>query len=323
MITALIYERGELRSSRNIHEIEVAVQHKTASVWVNFSEPDNDEYKLLGKLFGFHHLVVDDTKHFTGLPKIEEHTGYLFIIFHELAYHNGHLGINEIDLFLGEQYFVTLHREKDSGALQRVRNRIHQEPALMKDHPMLLHAVLDSIVDDYLPILDAWEDRAAKLENQVVTKDAKQDTVNQLLKMRRMAGKLRRSLAPQRDIISKLTRRELPHISEQSIPYFRDIHDHLMNVFNTLDTVKDSIQATFEAYMSVSNQRLNQIMYKLTLIMSIFVPLTFITGIYGMNFTWMPWLRSPNGFWIILGVMLLIAIGFQIYFKKHEFMQEY
>src|SRR5262249_2551534 len=181
-----------------------------------------------------------------------------------------------IDIFLSDRYLVTVHEEV-SQSVGEVLARIDHAPALLSCGPdVVMHDVIDRIVDRYLPVLDRWEDEIDAIEDGILTEKEGDGVLHKALQLRHQVADLRKSLTPQRDIIQRLARRDIPHVSEKTALYFRDVLDHLVRIGHTLETQREHIASLFEAYMATTANRMNAIMKRLTSLATLFLPLSFV-----------------------------------------------
>lgn len=233
-------------------------------------------------------------------------------------------------MYLGRNYLITLHKD-ESPTVKSVKEKVQNDPKFMaRGADFLLHAVIDGIVDKYVSFTDRWDDVIEKVEEDVIA-GKKEGALEKIMNLKRKNSELRRSIAPQREVINRLSRRDSPLISERASIYFRDVYDHIMRVYNILESQRDLISGIFEAYLAiVSNEmtevsnRMNEVMKKLTIVATIFIPLTFVAGIYGMNFFGgdgpnplnMPELYHPHGHVSVLLIMLFIGVLMLIYFRR-------
>lgn len=334
MIHAFIrYSDGSLVTTCNADTLGRAKADKGSRFWVDLDQPTDDELKLLTDVFAFHPLAVEDT---AGLhaqrSKIEpyyaenggvdrpddELPAYYFMVFHgpDLEVKN-RLQTKELDVFMSEQYLVTIHRRR-MFAVENTIKRIKPNPkASLNDEglDLLLHSILDQIVDAYFPILDKLQAKIDKLEDQA-TDSPKKIVLRRINRMKRELLGFRRTIAPQRDVLNSLTRGEVPFIDEKARIYLRDVQDHLNRVVETVELYRDLVSGARDVYLSSLSNNLNQVMKTLTIITVIALPLTVITGFFGMNFDAIPGLHSVRGFWLAVTVMAAAVGGLLTLFYK-------
>ncbi|MEW6227152.1 MAG: magnesium/cobalt transporter CorA [Bacillota bacterium] len=289
-------------------------------LWVDLQEPTDEEFDMLSRVFGFHHLSIEDCRTYSELPKVDEFSKYVLVVTHyvmarpeEAAW--GVTALGEIDVFIGRNFVVTVHArpaELVDECIRRFRER-PDFPAMGPD--FLAYAIIDRLVDSYFPLVDYWNDRLDEAEESLLLGRA-ESTLKKLAFMRRNILRIRKSLAPEREVMARLARRDVEFISEQASWYFRDVSDHLLKVHEILDSARDTASALFELYLSMLSSRTNLVMQKLTIVATIFLPLTFIAGVYGMNFRYMPELEWRYGYYLIWLVMLIVGGGFLVYFRR-------
>ncbi len=308
------------------------------TVWVDLYKPEKKDYEFLQDAFGFHPLSLEDCEKSNELPKIDVYEDYLFIILHSATSDKKDLGfgMREIDFFLGKNFLVTIHKHK-STSVEHLAKKLAGKTNTRKNGKngkhasatpdFMMYQLIDYFVDLYFPLLDEWGGRIEVLEEAVIKNKSSQKLLREMMRIKREVTHLRKSLAAQRDVISRLTKTDLPFISTKTHVYFSDVYDHILRLYTEIETQRDLVNTTFEAHMSVlSNQmaetsnKMNQVMQKLTVIATIFMPLTFIAGVYGMNFRYMPELYWKYGYYIILGIMLVIAVLMYLFFRKRKWM---
>ncbi|OGN82518.1 MAG: magnesium and cobalt transport protein CorA [Chloroflexi bacterium GWB2_54_36] len=299
-----------------------AVADTDGLVWVSLEQPTAEETRaVLTDLFHFHPLAVEDTES-TGFqtPKVDDYGTYLFIVVMALSADHDHSLLNsaEFDIFLGQNYVVSSYYAPQLEAVEKLRRRLQRDERLQTNGAdFLCHALIDIIVDDYSPPLEELEDELEALEDLILDKP-QPETLQKLLRLKHAIISVRRVIAPQREVINHLTREEFSMIDRQSQIYFRDIYDHLVRVYDWIDILRDMATNALEAYLNSTSLRLNEVMKALTIVSTIFLPLTFVAGIYGMNFHFMPELSWKYGYPMVWIVFLLIAGWMVYYFRKRK-----
>lgn len=278
-------------------------------VWVDLDRPTPDEARILTDLFHFHELAVEDALSESHHPKVESYGDYLYIILHGIDFNAPEHAFRtrDVDFFLGAQYLVTVHPGV-SRSLGRVADLCSRNAWILGEGPAaLLHRIIDTMVDNYGPEVEQLSDRLDTLEKEVFQRP---DVVlgKRILDFKRDVASLRRVVLPQRDIVGRLARREFPLISEGLSYRFRDVNDHLVRLADEAMFFQDRISSLLDAHLATVSNQLNGIMKMLTLISTIFLPLTVVTGLYGMN-VGLPGL--PGGpeaqFWWILALMATVS----------------
>ena len=290
-----------------------------AWVWVDLDQPNSDEARVLSDVFHFHELAIEDAIAEIHHPKVETYGDYLYLVLHGIDFRaREHVfRTQDVDFFLGPQYLVTVHPGV-SRSIGKVGEVCARNPRAMSEGPAaLMHRIVDTMVDNYRPEVDKLQQRLDRLEKEVLTKPDPY-LARSILDVKRDISSLRRVVLPQRDAVGRLARREFPQISEPLAYRFRDVHDHLVRLVDEAMYFQDRVTSLLEAHLSTVSNQLNQVMKVLTVIATIFMPLTVLTGMWGMN---IPLPALPGGgrmqFWDVLGVMLVIT-GVMLWFFRRR-----
>ena len=289
-------------------------------VWVDLDQPTPEEARILTEVFHFHELSVEDALSEIHHPKIESYGEYLYIILHGIDFKAREhcFRTRDVDFFLGQQFLVTVH-PGISRSIGRVGEMCSRNSRLLSEGPVgLMHRIIDTMVDNYRPEVDQLNERLDKLEREVFSRP---DAIlgRRILDFKRDISSLRRVVLPQRDVVGRLARREFSNISEQMSYRFRDVYDHLVRLTDEAIFFQDRVTSLLDAHLaSVSNQ-LNGIMKILTLISTIFLPLTVLTGLYGMNVP-LPHLPGGDGaqFWWVMAIMATLSGSMLYYFRRQR-----
>ena len=286
-------------------------------VWADVSDPTSRDFEELAEEFGFHPLSIEDCRNEHQRPKVEEYEGYYFIVLYEasLAGPTDALELRELNIFLGPNYLVTVHSRPIRAV--ETANRLWREWSDRAEHGagLLAYLLIDSVVDDYLPLLDVLSERMDDLEDHIFG-DFKPEAIQEIFRVKKQLLFLRRTVTPLRDVFNTLLRREQPVFRRETHVYFQDVYDHLIRVADTIDTLRDMLSSTMDAYLSVSGNRMNMIMKRLTSVSTILMSVTLIAGIYGMNFDFMPELKWQFGYVFALLSMVGVGVGLYAYLKK-------
>jgi magnesium transporter len=287
-------------------------------VWVDLSQPTPEESRILSDPFHFHQLAVEDALSELHHPKIESYGDYLYLILHGIDFRASEhcFRTQDIDFFLGNQYLVTVHPGV-SRSIGRVGGACTRDPRILGDGPgMLLYRIVDTMVDNYRPEVEELSERLDTLEDEVFERPNPQ-LARRILNFKKDISSLRQVVMPQRDAIGRLARREFPLISEQLAYGFRDVHDHLVRLSDEAMFFQDRITSILDAHLSAVSNQLNQVMKVLTIIATLFMPLTVFTGMYGMNVR-LPHLPGGENaqFWWILAIMLAMSGAMVFYFRR-------
>ncbi|HBY56444.1 MAG TPA: magnesium and cobalt transport protein CorA [Candidatus Atribacteria bacterium] len=296
---------------------------KTTVTWINVDGVH--EIKVIeeiGKHFNLHPIILEDIVDTDQRPKIKDFGNYLFIILKMLYYDekDNEMKVEQVSLILGKNYVISFQeREGDvfNSIRERIRNNMGQIRKAGADY--LIYALIDAIIDNYFIIIEKLGEEIENLEDKVIS-TSNPANVQAIHKLKRDLIFLRKSVWPLREVINILERGESPLILESTYLYLRDVYGHTIQVMDTVETLRDIISGILDIYLSSINNRMNEIMKVLTIIATIFIPLTFITGIYGMNFQFMPEIKWPWGYPLILSVMLIIGIIMVVFFKRKKWM---
>ena len=287
-------------------------------VWVDLDTPTPEEGQVLKDVFHFHELAVEDALSETHHPKIESYGDYLYLILHGIDFSAAEhcFKTKDIDFFLGEQFLVTVHPGV-SRSIGKVSNACVRDSRVMSDGPgMLLYRIVDTMVDNYRPEVDKLEERLDELEGEVFDK-ADPELARRILIFKKDVSSLRQVVLPQRDAVGRLARREFQLVGEQLAYRFRDVHDHLVRLTDEAMFFQDRITSILDAHLSAVSNQLNTVMKVLTIIATLFMPLTVLTGMWGMN---VPLPHLPGGervqFWWVAGIMVTLSVAMVAYFRK-------
>jgi magnesium transporter len=285
---------------------------------MDIMEPSADDRRLLTDLFHFHELAVEDALSEIHHPKIESYDGFLYLILHGIVAGQDHRGFvtQDVDFFLGRNYLVTVHHAPSRSIAQQLEVCIRHAGVLAEGPPSLLHRIVDAMVDHYRPEVDELEERLEELE-RVVFEEPHRNPLRDILSLKQDVASLRRITLPERDAVGRLARREFPQIPDRLAYQFRDVYDHLVNLTDEAVSFQDRVTGLLDAYLSSQSNRMNQVMKVLTVIATIFMPLTVLTGMWGMNVA-LPHFPGgdPTQFWWLFAVMLASSIGMLWVFRK-------
>lgn len=283
-----------------------------------------DILRRLGGVFGLHPLVLEDVVNVPQRPKVEDYDNQLLVILRMVTpKEDGKRFFSEqVSLILGEHYLLTVQEEPEYDCFGPVRERIRAAKGNIRRQgsDYLAYALLDAIVDGFFPVLEAYGEELEELEDEVVANPSRQ-TLERIHEIKRELLTIRRAIWPQRDAVNSLIRDGNPLISDEVRVYFRDCYDHIVQVLDIVETYRELASSLMDVYLSSISNKMNEVMKVLTIISTIFIPLTFIAGVYGMNFNPevrgnMPELNFPYAYWICWAVMLAIAIALIFYFKR-------
>jgi magnesium transporter len=291
-----------------------------STCWIDLIAPTEADLALLGKTFGFHPLALEDCAHADQRPKAEEYGEYLFIVSQGFECPNAVLNDMrwfELHVFLGKNYLVSVH-DNPIPAVEQLWKRVTGDAALMKKGvDFLYYLICDRMVDDNFPIIDYIADELEQIEDQVL-ENAEKSTLNRIFALKGQLVLMRKILSPQRDVMAGLSRRgDEERISQRTAFYFRDVHDHLARIVESIEGNRDLLGNALEAYMSAQSQRTNEIMKALAILSAVFMPLTFITGFFGQNFEHLPFASDALMYTMIVSCFLLPGVLLYWFKKRH------
>jgi magnesium transporter len=300
MITAWIADAGGARPAG--HGEALAAWSRGASVWLDFDCEDRAAVTEALRPLGIHPLVVEDMVMETNRPKVDNYGGYLYRVVHSARWDGERPALRELDLVIGERFLISYHDGETRSVMAARESLAHRPEWLWPGPAPLLHTLLDVLVDHYLPIADRISDEIDTLEDQIF---AEQDRGFQgnALRVKRGLAALRRIVGPQRDTLLALTRDEFRPIPAEIRPYLRDVYDRLARISDLLESYRDETSSLLELHVSVTSNRLNEVIKRLTVIATVGLPLGVVTGYYGMNFA-LPEYRWPGSEWYALGLLL-------------------
>jgi magnesium transporter len=287
-----------------------------ANLWFHFDAPTEEDLRFLQEELKIHHLTLEDVVNQNQRPKIEPFEDYVYIAIHPLMHSKKwQIEPSELDLLLGRHWIVSVHYGPLPGLIEN--SQIHERlaNALSRGTDFLLYTLVDLVVDSYFPILDEIEDEIESLENRLLAR-AKPGDMNRLLAFKRSLVHVRRAVGPQREVFNQLTRHEFPFIRAENLVYFRDVYDHLLRITEELDSLRDILSSALEVHLASTSNQLNVTMKRLAAWGTIFVVITAIAGIYGMNFKFMPELEWRYGYYAAIAGMVLISLALYFYFNK-------
>jgi magnesium transporter len=317
----LVYRKGSPKIEENltVADLPELLKDKSAVIWVDMESPTEADEQVLLDVFKFHPLTVEDCRENRHYPKVEEFDGYLYFIVHGVRADTSPERFNTIELdgFLGTNYVITYHHDYFR-SIANVKQLLRTTPvACQRGASFLLHQILDQVVDYYSPVLDDFDDRIDRVEQDIfMLKQPNNKILSEIMELKRSVLRLRRISVKQMDILLRMSRGEFPLISDEMRPFYRDVYDHLVRVVDLSESYRDLISGSMEAYLSVVSNRLNEIMKVLTIFSAIMLPLTFIAGVYGMNFDNMPELHSKYGYYATWVIMIVVAVAMLFFFKR-------
>jgi magnesium transporter len=323
-ITIVDYDETQFeeKEAKTIEEC-FPFKDKPTITWINIDGIHQVEIiEKLGKHFDIHPLVLEDIANTEQRSKMEDFNDYIFLVLKMLYFEEeeNEIKSEQVSFILGSNYVLSF-QEKEGDVFNPVRERVKNSKGRVRKMgaDYLVYTLIDAIVDNYFIILEKLGEKIEDLEDELVDRP-RQETLQVLHYLKREMVFLRKSVWPLREAISGLQREESPLIMDSTKIYLRDVYDHTIQVIDAVETFRDMLSGMLDIYLSSISNRMNQIMKVLTIIATIFIPLTFIAGIYGMNFKYMPELEWRWGYFIVLGIMTIIAIWMLIYFRRKRWL---
>jgi magnesium transporter len=319
---------GKMRTDLTPADFPAMLKEPGGLLWVDFENtPPQEDEPILLHTFGFHPLAVDDALQESHVPKVDDWDDYLYLVLHAIAFghdDNGRLETLELDVFLGKSYIVT-HHDKSIAAVNHIWDACQRDeryPSRGADH--ILYRIVDDMVAAYMPVVEEVDEAIETLEDQIFDRPSPEN-LSELMKLKRALLQLRRIIAPQREVLNKLARDDYPVIDAKDRVFFRDIYDHLVRLHDINESMRDLVGGAMDTYLSVINNRMNDIMKTLTVITTLFMPLSFLTGFFGMNFftpvaaplqSW----TTLAAFGLTIAVMIGTPVGMIFWLRKRGWM---
>jgi magnesium transporter len=319
MTTIFVHRNGQTEQASALDPVWLNPA-SGAKVWIDLAGPTQDELQVLSDVFHFHPLAVEDALSEAHYPKIESYDGYLYLILHGIDYKQSETAFatHDTDFFVGANFLVTVHdgQTRSAASVRDVCTRNDQ--VLGEGTVALMHRIIDRMVDNYRPEVEELEEWLDELERRVFESPTR-DLVREILDVKRDVTGLRRIAIPQRDVVGRLARREFPIISDELAYRFRDVYDNLVRITDEALIFQDRVTSILEAHLSNVSYRLNEVMKVLTVITVIFMPLTLVAGLYGMNLH-LPGVNNPDSprpFWyLIAGMTATVVIMLGVFRRR-------
>ncbi len=314
--------------SEKVHEQKEAkpsdllpFRDQTTVTWIDIKGlHDIEMIREIGEHFAIHPLVLEDILNVNQRPKTEITENYIYVVLKMLTFSKSanKVEAEQVSIVVGENYVITFQERKDD-VFDPLRDRIRNSKGRIRTMgaDYLCYALLDIITDHYFLMLEKIGEQMEDFEEELM-EGPRKETLRQLYILKRENMLLRKSVWPLREVISQLERSESKLIHRKTTPYLRDLYDHTIQVIDTVETYRDLVAGLLELYLSSVSNRMNEVMKVLTIIATIFIPLTFIAGIYGMNFHYMPELEWPWAYFAVLMIMLLTGVGMLFYFRRKK-----
>jgi magnesium transporter len=291
--------------------------------WLDLTDPSADEVAALGEIFGFHHLVLEDMLKRGQRPKLEDFGDYMFLVYYGVAGgevgSDGRVELEEVHAFLSGGYIVTAH-QRHFPALEEARGRLSSQAP--RSEQFVIYRVLDALTDTFFPYLDRIDERMESLDDEIFERPQPAQ-LEEITALRRDLVELRRVVTPQRDMLARSIDDilEIPGLEADSRNYFRDVYDHAIRISDQIDSCRDLLSGSRDAYLSVVSNRLNEITKQLTVVATIFLPLSFIVGFFGQNFRWLVTnIDSAADFWALgIGSLVVSVMALLLWFRRGSY----
>lgn len=319
-VSMIDYTESEVKEGTGITLEEcIPLRDSPSITWLNFSGlADVDTIRRLGEAFGLHPLVMEDILHMGQRPKLEVYDDYIYLV-GKMIYRgsNGEeVSYEQLSVVLGKNYVLTF-QEREGDVFQPIRERIRNNKGRLRRSgaDYLVYSMLDSVVDNYFPALERVGDLIEVIEEEL-SDDPDQDVLSDIYRLKREVLFLRKSIWPIREVVAAMMRQDIEMVSPSTNTYLRDVYDHSIQVMDVVETYTDMLSELTDVYMSTVSNRMNEIMKTLTIIATIFIPLTFIVGLYGMNFRHMPELENELAYPAVLLAMTGLSVLMLFYFRR-------
>lgn len=323
MLTVLARMEGDRFIPATTGDLPRLLAMPGALVWVDLEAPAPDEVAVLSEVFRFHPLTIEDCLNaFVDPPKVDDYGEYLFLVTQgiDFSQRTNRVSTTELDIYIGRSYVVSFH-QRPLPSIQEMRERCGRgAPGPARGTDWLGHALLDSLVDQLLPVVQQMDEEIARLEDAAL-EDPSRELVEQMMVLKRSTLRLRRLVAPQRDLINRLARGDFAHlVREETSMYFRDIYDHLMRLDDMVEGLRDLGDSVISTYLSTTNNRMSEIMKALSVVGTIFLPLTLLASVFGTNFS--PTYEASGwwGFLLMCAVMVAVSAGALWYFRQRDWL---
>jgi magnesium transporter len=316
IVAAEIYGKGHRCREVDLNDLSCFNLSPGEFAWIGLCEPDAGELRLLQDRFGLHPLAVEDAQMAHQIPKVDVFGDQLFVVARTASLEEGRIVYGETDIFVGASHIITV-RHGSARAHTELRQRLEAAPSLLSHGvDYILHAVLDFIVDGYLPIMETIENEVEAMEHRALDSFLLREDVARIFSLRRDLIRFRRVVGPMEEVVARLEHQQMPCIDPEIRPYFRDVRDHLRRVASMADSLKDVLTSTFEVSSLLEQQHQGEITRKLAAWAAILAVPTAIAGIYGMNFEVMPELHWKYGYFVVLGVIFLLCVWLYRGFRR-------
>jgi magnesium transporter len=289
--------------------------NEDVNIWIDVTQPSIEELHTLQRVFGFHELAIEECQDQFTKPGVTDYENHCFLVVHlPSSTTEPEPDIIEMNIFLGPNYLVTVHHHSVQAIARLKEHCLKQNALLGRGADFVFYSIMDDITDEYFQTLERLDDVIDELEDQIMQHPTPH-TLNRIFLLKRQLAHMRRIAGPQREIFALLNNREFPYIKPRTIIYFRDVHSHLIRVYELIDSMRELLSGALDAYLSQRSNQLNEIMKTLTILTTVFMPMTLISSIYGMNFKLMPELSWNLGYPFAMGLIIMAGIIMLLMFK--------
>ena len=321
-ITLIEYNEQEF-FEQEFFDLHVCLSHVKPNMvkWINVEGLHNtDLIEKIGKIYNIHPLTLEDIVHVNQRAKFEDFDHYVVSIMRMINYTNK-VESEQLAIVLADNTVISFQEPHNGDAFDIIRTRLRTGKGRVRKlaADYLAYALMDAVVDCYFTAIEMIGDKVEVIEEQILN-DNNQNSVIELYQLKREIIYLRKQIWPMRDLLNNMIRSETVLINETSQIYLRDLNDHVTRIIDALETYRDLLSGIMDIYLNTNANKMNEIMKVLTIMSSIFIPITFLAGVYGMNFENMPELRTQHGYYVLLGIMLTVVISLLFYFKRKKWL---
>lgn len=324
MISIQKYNQQEGLKELSLKEITKWDSKSEENLWIDLWNEDEETSNIILKdIFNFHPLSIEDCLKYVKqdvvhFPKIDNYEDYIFIVFNSISKDIPDYKIFSLSCFIGNNYIITIHNENEKNSVLENSHTVNKETLLRKGPDYTLHIILDEIVDRYYPLIDHTEDEIDKLEEDIFEKNPDNKLLHTILNFKKSILNIRKITSYQKEILFRLSRGDYGIIDNKESIYYRNVYDHLVRISDTTETLRELLSGILDSYLSIVNNKLNGIIKVLTIFATIILPLNLVTGIYGMNFDFIPLLHNDFGFIITIISMLIVVTLMLFWFKRKK-----
>jgi len=321
MRSLIVSQDGTFRTDLPPATVGEVLTNPANTIWLDIQDPTDADMALLRDQFGFHPLAIEDAIRAHERPKVDAYNDYYFVVFYAAAYNRqeDHIETHAVSLFIGANYLVTVHQDAIPDIGETLARWQAPNSPLGHRVSALVHALLDALVDDYFPLMYQVADRVEDLEDTIFI-HYDESSIETIFKLKKDLLSMRRVVAPERDVLNVLLRRQLPIFTSEDVAYLQDVYDHIVRVTDNIDTYRDLLSSALDSYLSLQSNKLNQIMKLLTIASIVLMTDALVTGIYGMNFRNMPELGWGIGHGWAMILMVVLSVALLIYFRRKKWL---